>query len=198
LVITVRTAGTEAYRKDSVVTGSDFSRDPINNAIYGKQGIKRAIDIVFEGGCLGAGLILIFAAIDAMGNLARPDGKDQNDGDDFKQWVSRYLRLSGDIDVTPDDLWGARNAVLHTYGAYSRDVLSGKAKVIGWVDRCRPPVRYAPGVDPDMLMVSVSAFKDAFSAGVDKFLTDVFSDPDLKCRVEPRLPELLMALPFPK
>lgn len=173
-------------------------RDPLQNAIYGEHGIKRGIEACFDNGCYGSGLILIFAGIDALSNLTRPESATENTSLDFKNWVRRYIKLSGDIEVTPDDLWGARCAIVHTYGQSSRDTKSKKARVIAWIVEGRPCVRYNPSLDPDFAAVDTIALKDSFFEGIDKFLIDVFSIAELKSLVEPRLPHILTAYPWPK
>ena len=174
----------------------DFGRDPIHGAIYGKHGLKRAIELEFEHECLGAGLILIFSLVDAMANLARPPGQDENTPQDFRDWVGRYIDLSGQTTLTPDDWWAARNAIVHTYGHYSRGVRQGKAKLIMWMTHSIPHIRYSPKVNPDAVLVDIFALKEAVFTGVDKFLADSFSKPENVPLLEDRLQHLIVVIPL--
>lgn len=177
-----------------------IKEDPINNAIYGKHGIKRGIEFMFEAGFHMATLILIFSAIDAMGNLVRPKTQEENKSDDFKKWVERYVSLSGDIVVTADDLWGARNAIVHTYGQDSRDVRNGKARLITWALGYNIPAAWAIELDEfsNTIVVNIESIKNAFLKGVDQFLIDIYSGVYDKDLVEQRLDDLLMMYTDPE
>ena len=169
----------------------EFREDPINEAIYGKHGIMSAIDVLFEKECVTWGLMIIMCGIDLMSNLDRPEGNSENTPEDFKNWVKKYIRLRDDNILTPDDLWGARNAMLHTYGVFSKDVRSGKAKIITWVPNRLVPMRYDPEADQNLVMVDPSAFREAFSKGVSDFRSSTLSDTKKKPIIEQRLPELI-------
>ena len=175
---------------------SEFSADPIQKAIYGKHGIMPAIDVLFDSECFGPGIMMILCGIDIMSNLDRPEDADENTAEDFKSWVRRYIRIPGDRDLTPNDLWSARNAIVHTYGVYSKSSRRGDARVITWVPNEWFPVRHNPQADPNLVMVDPFAFKRAFSAGVESFLCSTLSDKEKKPILEQRLSELITYLPF--
>ncbi|MHB1001290.1 MAG: hypothetical protein ACYC27_18760 [Armatimonadota bacterium] len=172
-------------------------RDPIHNVIYGKHGIKAGIRLMYENQFIGQALILIFAGIDAMANIARPEGEDENKPSDFKAWTAKYIHIKeGNIEVTSDDLWSARNAIMHTYGVYSRDTRSNKAKIIGWIDRHPSSVSYNPDIHPDFMVVSIDALIKEFFKGVDQFLIDIMKDEKTRKLSEERLNELIQHIPF--
>jgi hypothetical protein len=173
-----------------------FSADPIQKAVHGKHGVMNAIDLLFKNEAFGPGILMIMCGIDIMSNLDRARESVENTPEDFKNWVRRYVCIPGDNILTPDDLWGARNAILHTYGVYSRDVRSGKAKIITWVPNPRWPVRHDPEADANLVMVDPCAFKDAFSSGVQRFLCSALSSESKKPLLCQRLNELITYLPF--
>lgn len=174
----------------------EFRGDPINKAIYSKRGIMGAIEVLFQNECFGPGIMMIMCGIDVMANLDRAEGSSENTPEDFKNWVRRYIRIPGDSILTADDLWGSRNAMLHTYGVFSKDVRSGKARIITWVPNPHRPVRHDPEADAKLVMVDPFAFRDAFSYGVREFLCNALGDEAKRPVLEKRLDELITYLPF--
>ena len=101
---------------------TDPPSDPLLNAVY--AGIKRGIQICLENECFGAALVLIYAGIDAMANLGRPEEQEEVGASDFMTWCELYINLEGETEVTGEEWYSARCAVLHTYGSTSRLTLS--------------------------------------------------------------------------
>jgi hypothetical protein len=174
----------------------EFRRDPVQKAIYGKHGIMNAVEVLFQNECFIPGIMMMLCGIDVMSNLGRPEGNPENTPADFKDWVRRYIRIPGDRVLTPDDLWSTRNAMLHTYGVFSKDVRAGKARIITWVPNPRLPVRHDPASDPRLVMVDPFAFKAAFSNGVRDFLCSSLASEEKRPLLEKRLNELITYLPF--
>jgi hypothetical protein len=150
-----------------------LSRDPIINAI--NNGIRRAIDVVIANECFAAAVVLIFAGIDAMANLNRPDASDFSAPEDFRRWVATYFCLEGETQVTPEEWWAARNAVVHTFGAYSKAHRTPGVRVLGWMVGSRPYVRHNPRVEPDLVLVDILGMREAFFAGINRFLIEAFA-----------------------
>ncbi len=172
-----------------------LSTDPINNAI--NNGIRRSIELVCENQCYGAAVILIFAGIDAMSHINRPENKDYNDGEDFKIWVSNFFHIYGDTRITPDEWWAARNAIVHTYGAFSKLHEKG-IRVLMWMVGPDPNIRYDYNKEPHHVIVDILAMKDAFFKGMERFLIEGFADPTKKNLFEKRINELVITFPDQK
>jgi hypothetical protein len=166
--------------------------DPINDAIYGKHGIKQGIEACFKSECYVSALILIFSAVDAMSNLIRPEGRDENTKADFIAWARRYMRLKEDTEVSPDELWSARNALVHTYGAESKDTRKG-VRLLLWAVGGSKKVKYVPKLYPKFVMVDIGELSDQFYAGLDRFLVYTHEHPEKRKLMEKRLPGLLVA-----
>jgi hypothetical protein len=159
---------------------ADFSTDPIINAI--QNGIKEDIRVAFEHERFRAGIILIYAGMDAMAFLDMPVGQTEVRKDDFIRWAETYIRFPCKEQVTGKDFYGARCAMLHAYGAVSRMSKAGECRMLGYMDRSIPEVRFNPAVSTDVVLVSTLALKDAFFSGIDRFLVHAFSNPDkIKC-----------------
>ena len=175
------------------------SREPIENAIY--RGIVRGIQVALQNKCYRAVLVLIYSGIDAMANLTRPDDQVEVEPNDFTDWVTKYIEIDAEEQVTPEEFYGARCGVLHTYGVESRKTRHGKARKVGYMDKAYPPVRHDPTVSKDMIMVSIPALADAFFQGVEEFLRDLhaemLSNSSRKQVIESRLRKLLLVLPRP-
>jgi len=82
-------------------------------------------------------LILIYSGIDIMAWLNLPSDKEETKKKDFIEWATKYLLPNSKLKCSPDDLYGARCSLLHTYTAESRSSRSGSAKEIyyAWGDR---------------------------------------------------------------
>jgi len=154
---------------------NDFSKDPVVNAIY--QGINRGIRIAIDNQCYGSAVILILSAIDSMAYLGMPPGQEDVTRDDFVKWADKYIKLPCDQQLTGLDLYGARCGMLHAYSTTSRLQRQGKCRHVTYADRAIPQIIYDPEVSPDLVIVSVEALAQAFFEGVNKFVVDLYSDP---------------------
>ena len=86
--------------------------------------------------------------------------------------------------------------MLQNYSAYSRMTRNGECRIIGYMDKSVPEVRYNPEVSTELVLVLVPALAEAFFRGIQAFLIDVFSDPKRAGVVEQRLQKLVHCLPF--
>jgi hypothetical protein len=152
--------------------------DPIINVVHG--GIRKGINATVENGCLGSAVILILSAIDAMAYLCMPESQQDVTGRDFIGWAKKYICFPGREQLTGEDLYGARCAMLHSYGVRSRMSREGKCRVIGYMDESIPPIRYNPEVSKEVVLVSVAALRDALLEGIDRFLVDIYKNPHSK------------------
>lgn len=87
-----------------------------------------AIGVLGKEQYIEAALMLTYAGIDQMAWLSV--STEVSSGDDFKEWAEKYIQPVKNLGCSVDDLWAARNALLHTASAESRDTAKGKAKKI--------------------------------------------------------------------
>jgi len=73
-------------------------------------------------------LVLVYSGIDIAASLERVDG--EGTGAAFRRWAARYLLVRGKLDCTPEDLWGARCGIVHTYTTASDQSRMGRAKEV--------------------------------------------------------------------
>jgi hypothetical protein len=152
----------------------DFNQDGVNNAIY--KGICQGIEITIEKECFGSAVILVLSAIDAMAYLAMPDDHEDVTRKDFIQWAEKYIRFpSGELPGA--DLYGARCAMLHTYGAHSKMSREGECRAILWMSHSEPPIRTHVNT-PGYVMVSIPTLQNSLFDGINRFLIDVFREPN--------------------
>lgn len=175
---------------------ADLARDPVVNAIH--NGIRRGIDIAVAHGCHGSAVVLIYSGMDSMAYLAMPENQTDVSGRDFIEWADRYIKFPCKDQLTGADLYGARCAMVHTYSVYSKMSREGKARLIGYMDKSVPEVRYNPEVNKQIVLVSVPALAEAFFQGTDNFLVDTFSNKTRAPVIEARMKNLVQCLPVPK
>jgi hypothetical protein len=172
----------------------DFSRDPIINVVH--NGIKQGIRVALENECYAAAVILIYSGIDTMSYLNMPLNKQDVTKSDFITWVDNYMKFPGREQLTGLDIYGARCGMLHMYSAFSRLSREGKCRNIGYMDNADPPVIYNPNVNKDLVLVAVPALAEAFFAGVNEFLIDLFADKKKGGMAEKRFKNLVHYIPI--
>jgi len=170
-----------------------MERDPITRAIYG--GIKRGIQVAVENNCLGSAVILILSGIDSMAFLNMPASQTDVTKTDFIEWADRYIKFPCKEKLTGADLYGARCAMLHSYGVVSKMARDGKCRIVGYMSESVPEIRYNPSVNGNLVLVSVPALAESFYNGIDQFLVDLFSDKDKAKVAESRLKWFVQEIP---
>jgi len=168
--------------------------DPIVNVI--QNGIKRDIDVLIQNKCLRGAVILILAGIDAMAYLGMPADRTNVDRKDFIAWVDRWLRFPSAEQLTGGDVYGARCAMLHSYGIVTRMVRRGECRMLGYMNRSKPEIRSDPE-HPKMALVSVEGLRDAFFKGIDEFLDYTLAGTKRKAAAEERIQPMVHELPIP-
>lgn len=171
-----------------------MKRDPISNAIYG--GIKNDIKICLDHKLHTACALLTFAGIDAMAFLNMPKYQTSVKKKDFVKWSNKYIKFNSIERLSGLELYGARCALIHNYGATSELARQGKVRIIGLVDQCEPPIIYNEKVNDRLVLLSIEALVDSFFNGIDLFLIDLFSN-NKKCEVlEGRLNSFIQKIPL--
>lgn len=156
----------------------EFRQDPIINVIH--NSMRKGINLTLEHECYASAIVLILSAIDAMAYLSMEEDQQDVYADDFIAWADRYIHFPGKHQLTGTDLYGARCAMLHNFGAQSKMSRNGKCRVILWMDRAQPPILFRPNVNPGYVMVSIVALRDALFEGMDRFLINLYKNPKSK------------------
>ncbi len=134
-------------------------------------------------------LIMLFATIDILGALLRPESETDTKGEHFKNWVEDYMIGYSQVAFTSEELWSARCGLLHTHTASSRLSRQGKARQLHYY-RARgeplpPGLKHAlkSALAQDRLFVDVDALYGVFEDGTRRFLAAIHCDPLLEKRV---------------
>ena len=139
--------------------------------------LKRSIRVLLDAECWSAATVLVYSGIDTMAWIGMPASKQKATRKDFIQWAETYLSFSGHEQLSGPDLYGARCAMLHQFGADSDLSNAGQCRLIGYMTEPLPEIIYRPEVDRGMVLVSVPALAQAFFRGVDSFLVRALNDP---------------------
>jgi len=84
------------------------------------RAVAAAVDASRASGLWEPTLILLYATIDAMAWLDRPDGQADVHADDFIDWVDSYLLPDSGLPCSGADMYGARCGFLHSHTGESR------------------------------------------------------------------------------
>jgi len=163
----------------------DLSSDFVTNFVHHQ--LKRSIRILLEAECYSPAVVLTYSGMDTMAWIGMPAGQETVTRSDFINWASRYIRFPCREQLTGEDLYGARCAMVHQYGAESDVSRKGKCRLVSYMDYSIPEVRFQPSIDPNLVLVSVKALAEAFFKGVDSFLVDTFANKEKAAVAESRI-----------
>lgn len=133
--------------------------------------ITSAINCLVENEFIEAALMLTYAGIDQMSWLAVPEP--ESNGVDFKEWANKYLTPSTKLGCSADDLWAARNGLVHMAAAESRDFHKAKAKRIYYVSG---NVVCTENRSLDTVIINATYLIIAFIEGSLAFVADLEAD----------------------
>ncbi len=128
-------------------------------------------------------VILAYSAIDTLGWLDMPSGKEYNTKNDFMAWVDKYLLPNAKFECTAIDLYGGRCAMLHTTAPASRLSEEGAAKLISysWGNAKGGVIEQTVAGTGRCVTIYVRDLLDAIRAGIVAFAKDLEADPE-RCR----------------
>jgi hypothetical protein len=172
-----------------------FEDDPLHNFVHHQ--LKRSIRLLVDAQCWSAAIVLVYAGIDTMAYLGLPKGQLNVSRSDFIAWAGRYIRFPSSEQLTGEDLYGARCAMLHQFGVTSSMSRKGECRVIGYTDHSVPETLCNRAESESLVLVSTKALVDAFLKGVDQYLVDLFSDPDRAQVAEARLQHVVVERRYP-
>lgn len=133
-----------------------------------------AIVCLRDGGHHVAAIMLTYAALDQMAWLSI--SHDKSDANDFKCWVTTYILSKNNLGCTADELWAARNGLLHMGTADS---------AAHWFGTTKNKIYYTFGNatcttnnSPDTIFLKSEDLIQAYLAGVLWFMSDLEQDPE--------------------
>lgn len=163
------------------------------NAIIG---LIKEIKMSQAHGLLSSAMAMSFVLIDTLSFLAMDASKKKQSSKDFILWVDTYLESGPNQPYQYDgkDVYGARCAMLHSYGSEADYHSSNPGvKIYGYHDADLH--FYNPNVDPSMVLISTTSFINDVVIGAGKFIQVCSSDQNLRSCVEARIPKVLRNFP---
>lgn len=128
------------------------------------------------------GLLLLYAGIDIMAWLNRPESHKEVERSDFVGWADKYVLPGTELACSAIDLYAARCSLLHSYTAESGLSRRGDAKEIFYArgnGRAGDLQRVIDhGGTRSAVVVHVEHLFHAFRAGVGRFKESLSNDPE--------------------
>lgn len=174
-----------------------FADDPLINAIY--KNIKRGIQVTYDNKCFPSCLVLIYCGIDAMSYLDMPPKQTDVKPYDFIQWAERYLSpnlRNKATQITGEELYSARCALIHTYGVESLKTKCGSARAILYNFGGAQSIAFDATVAPACVVLELETLRGAFFRAIDKYLMEAYADKQKQPILETRLRKLLNTIPL--
>lgn len=132
-------------------------------------------------------IVMLYAAIDFLGSLSRPESEADTKGAYFKKWAGDFMLVHSQAKFTAEDLWGARCGLLHTHTASSKLSRKGAARQLQYFRGPLPlPMKKAMRLveqQGEKIFVDVDILNEAFERGVRRFLDALQRDSNLQKRV---------------
>ncbi|WP_368607455.1 hypothetical protein [Pseudomonas fulva] len=147
-----------------------------------------AMIVLRDSGHTVPALMLTYAAIDQMAWLAAPQERTTNA--DFKKWVNTYMLANNPMNVTVDELWEARNGLLHTGTAESS--ANQRDKNIRKVFYTVGAVKNTVNNDPTVVFLNAGEFFVRFLNAVMWFMSAMEGDPALLANALAKLDRMLV------
>ena len=140
-------------------------------------------------------LVLLYAGIDTLGWLGTTG--DWATGESFKKWVDRYMLPDSPLTCTSEDLWAARNGLLHTATAKSKLTTDGRARQIWYYGKGHSEKFLSSKIADrtNIVAVRIVDLIEAFGNGAVRFSKALESDPQLAVLVNPRVALWLRWMP---
>lgn len=149
-------------------------------------------------GATTAAVAMAFVCIDTMAFLSLPAGRERQGRSDFIVWVDTYIKghESQPYQYRGIDVYGARCAVLHAFGSevdYHQQFPDAKK----YCYHDGGEHGYDPAANEHLVIIGTASFLNDVICGVQSFAETCTTDPDLRARVEGRLPRVLTIFPAP-
>lgn len=110
-------------------------------------------------------LIIVYSAIDQLSWLVAKN--DQHDLNDFQTWVNKYIQPEATLHCTAQQMWAARNGILHMGTAESRNTRNGVKKIGYFTGPAKIPT------NNDYVLVSLDKFIKRFMIAALAFAKDL-------------------------
>lgn len=161
------------------------------------QGLIQEIKMCEATGATMAAIAMAYVCIDTMAFLALPAGQEGQGRGDFITWVDTYLKGVPEqpYQYRGIDVYGARCAILH---AFSSEVdfhqQNPDTKIFGYHNGGKHALD--TNVSERLVIIGTASFLDDVLRAVWAFSEACKTDPDIRARVDGRLPKVLANFPI--
>lgn len=150
-----------------------------------------------QAGATTAAVAMAYVCIDTIAFLSLPADREIQGKTDFIAWVDAYLKGHQDqpYQYRGLDMYGARCALLHAFGSEADfHEKNPDAKKYGYHDGGKHA--YDPAVDDHLVIIGTASMINDVLHAITAFMGACKADPDLRQRVEGRLPKILATFPI--
>ncbi len=132
-------------------------------------------------------LIIIYCAIDTMAWLGLPDNREEVKRSDFIKWIADHRIATRIRPCSPEDLYGARCGLLHSYNPQSALSRRRKVKEVyylrgAFADRWETQQEVNTHTHNGVVLHIGELFR-GIEESIREFRTEIISDPALRVRV---------------
>ena len=160
-------------------------------------GLVQEIKKCEAAGSTTAAIAMAYICIDTMAFLALPAGQESQTKDDFIAWVDTYLKGLPEqpYQYRGLDVYGARCAFLHAFGAeVNFHQKNPDSKIFGYHNGGLHALN--PQESERLVIIGTASFLNDVAIAVEAFLETCETNPELRVRVESRLPNVLATFPI--
>jgi len=163
----------------------------------GVSGLIAEIKRCEAAGATTAAMAMAFVCMDTLAFLSLPADRHKQSRADFIAWVDTYLKGHPDqpYQYRGLDVYGARCALLHAFSSetgYHEQYPD--AKRFGYHDGGKHA--FNPTQDEHLVIIGTASLLNDVIHAVGAFIEACKAEPDLRGRVESRLPLVLQTFPF--
>lgn len=144
-----------------------------------------------------AALALCYIAIDTMAFLSMPKGQENTTKKDFIVWVDQYLKGHSDqpYEYRGADVYAARCAVLHTWGAEASDHRKDSSiKLFGYTTGGRHLIN--PDHSTRLVLIGLVSFIDDVPKAISSFMKYAIHNEELRSRLDARIEKVMSQSPI--
>lgn len=164
------------------------------------QELLTAIEACLKARLVTPGLLLLYAGIDIMAWLNRPESHADVTRSDFIEWVDNYLLPSKGLPCSAIDLFAARCSLIHSYSAESRLSREGQAKEVFYAWGTAPTEDFQELIDfvgtHSAVAVHIDQLFDALRIGVERFKQSLADDHEKVGLVWERADNFFSKIPY--
>lgn len=149
-------------------------------------------------GAIMASVTMCYVCIDTLAYLSMPLDQKNTKKKNFIEWVDTYLKPYSDqpYKYRGIDVYAARCAVLHTYGAEAKiHRQDSSVRMFGYTDGGRHLT--SPEGSERLVIIGVPSLINDLVIGIEKFLAAAMDDESLRACLESRINSIHAHSPFP-